>query len=353
MAGTNFLDCSHEVTPVLTVPDNKRAWLGTDIKPADWLFSFDDKAIDEIRTLASVIQDRRHSDHHPADTELPMLADNFNIPHCRQLFKQLKNTLDNTVGFAVADKLPVDDYPTDTMAKVFWLLGQLIGQPVSQKHNSQMIYDVRNTGAAFGYGVRGSVTNVELNFHTDNAFGRVTPQYVGLFCRHPAKKGGVSRFCSLYALHDQIAKSFPHVLERLYQPMYYDRQKEHPEGAPPVTWAPYFSWTTSPDGGQRLRARANTSLVRKGYEVAEATMDTALVDALDAIDEISKQPHFWFEAALEKGQVQYLNNQETGHYRSEFIDFEEADKKRHLYRSWHRSEGHWSYHGEYPSNQST
>ena len=208
-----------------------------------------------------------------------------------------------------------------------------------------MIYDVRDSGSAFGYGVRGSVTNVELNFHTDNAFGQATPEYVGLFCRHPAKQGGVSRFCSLYALHSHIESVSPKALQRLYQPMFFDRQKEHAEGDPPVTLAPYFSWRTTTDGNQKLHARANTSLVRKGYEVAGVQMEKELIHAMDVVDETSAQNQFWYEANLEKGQIQYLNNRETGHYRSQFVDYKEPDKKRHLYRLWHRNEGHPSYHG--------
>ena len=342
----DYLDCSHEASPVVNRPKNKQVWLADELVTDDWKVKITDEALTEIQQLAESIESKVFKTKHPGDSSLPTLPAETNIPHCRQLFTRIKDIIDNGVGFAVADKLPTDDYPADIMSKVFWLLGQLIDQPVSQKHSGQMIYDVRNTGATFGYGVRGSVTNVELNFHTDNAFGRATPDYVGLYCRHPAKEGGVSRFCSLYALHDQIAKSNPLALERLYQPMYYDRQKEHTDNAPPVTWAPYFSWRTDEKGQQRLRTRANASLVRKGYEVAGAQMETQLQEALDTVDEISRQPQFWFEAALEKGQVQYLNNQETGHYRSEFIDFEETEKKRHLYRLWHRSEGHWSYDGQ-------
>ena len=85
-----------------------------------------------------------------------------------------------------------------------------------------------------------SHTSVELNFHTDNAFARMVPDYVGLFCRHPAKSGGVSRFCSLYSVHQRMLEQYPDELARLYQPVLFDRQKEHREGAAPVCLAPYL-----------------------------------------------------------------------------------------------------------------
>ena len=74
-------------------------------------------------------------------------------------------------------------------------------------------------------------------------------------------------------------------------------------------------------------------------------MDEELSEALNCMDEVSAAPQFWYEAELEQGQIQYLNNSEVGHYRSEFSDHEEEHKKRHLYRLWHRDTGTATYHG--------
>jgi alpha-ketoglutarate-dependent taurine dioxygenase len=168
----------------------------------------------------------------------------------------------------------------------------------------------------------------------------MVPDAVGLFCVAAAKSGGVSRFCSLYAVHQRLEQQYPEALTRLYQPMLYDRQKEHGAHEPPVTWAPFFSWR-----GDRLFARANPSLVRKGYEVAGQAMDPELYDALDAVDSVSASEDLWYEAALEPGQIQYLNNHEIGHYRSEFVDHDDLAKRRSLYRLWHRADGTTKYHG--------
>ena len=234
----------------------------------------------------------------------------------------------------------MENYPIDNLLEIYWVLGQCIGRPVAQKWNGQMIYDVADTGADYAYGTRGSYTSVELNFHTDNAFARMVPDYVGLFCRHPAKSGGISRFCSLYSVHQRMLEQYPQALERLYQPVLFDRQKEHRDGAQPVCLAPYFSWRNN-----RLFARANASLIRKGYAVAGESIDATLVAALDAIDEVCAAEDLWYEAPLQRGQVQYLNNHEVGHYRSAFEDFDEPERKRHLYRLWHRAAGSTNYDG--------
>ncbi len=333
LAPDAYVNCSDEVTSVRSIPDDVIAWLGRDIDESQWLVRLSDEALAEIDGAATFIQ------NHPV-ANLARTPDDLELAACRSCFERVSTILNQGVGFAVADRLPVDDYPLETLVELYWVLGQLVAPTVAQKRNGQMIYDVRDTNKQYGYGVRGSWTNVELNFHTDNAFGVMPPDYVGLFCKHPAKEGGISRFCSLYALHERLRTDHPDALQRLYQPMLYDRQKEHHEGEPAVTMAPFFSWR-----GNRLRARANPELVRKGHQVAQLEMDTSLSDALAIVDEVSKSDEFWFEAALEKGQIQYLNNAEIGHYRSEFIDFEDETKKRHLFRLWHRQQGSVCYDG--------
>ena len=329
----DYLDCSGEAGELREPADTRLCWLARDIEEKRWVVQVTPAAIEEIERLAEFLD----------DNPLPMLQcdlDEFSLPACRQLMAKMKHILDDGVGFAVLDRLPAEDYANDLLLKIYWLLGQCIGRPVAQKWNGEMIYDVADTGAAYAYGTRGSKTSVELNFHTDNAFARMVPDYVGLYCRRPALRGGISRFCSLYSVHQRMLEQYPQALARLYQPVLYDRQKEHSPGAATVCLAPYFSWRNG-----RLFARANASLIRKGYQVAGEQMDAALVAALDAIDEVCGAEDLWFEAPLQRGQVQYLNNHEVGHYRSAFEDHDDPGLKRRLYRLWHRDTGNSNYDG--------
>ena len=328
-----YLDCSAEVSAIQQPANERMVWLASDIKPDDYVVRLSADTLSEIERLIGFF----------VDNPLPLLQrklDELELPACRATMAKMKSILDDGVGFAVLDRFPMENYPIDNLLEIYWVLGQCIGRPVAQKWNGQMIYDVADTGADYAYGTRGSYTSVELNFHTDNAFARMVPDYVGLFCRHPAKSGGVSRFCSLYSVHQRMLEQYPQALERLYQPVLFDRQQEHRDGAEPVCLAPYFSWRNN-----RLFARANASLIRKGYEVAGEPMDATLVAALDAIDEVCAAEDLWYEAPLQRGQVQYLNNHEVGHYRSAFEDFDEPERKRHLYRLWHRESGSTSYDG--------
>ena len=201
------------------------------------------------------------------------------------------------------------------MISVFWIIGQLIGRPVAQKFDGTMIYDVTDSGEEFSYGVRGSHTRVELNFHIDNAFGMTVPHYVGLLCWQTAQSGGVSRFCSLYSLHNRLLTDYPEILEVLYQPMIYDRQAEHHPQAAKTTLAPFFQWD-----GKRLLCRANISLIRKGHGVAGQEINYALDKALIVVEDLLADPAIWVEMQLRPGDIHYLNNINIAHYRSGFID---------------------------------
>ncbi len=324
---------AREVTPAHSefVAD-ERVWLADDIGPDDWAVRLDDNALEEIREMIGQL----------AAAPLPMLLltpELFNIPQLRDVYARAKNILDQGCGFCVVDGLPMDDYAIDDMVSCFWVLGQMIGRTVAQKWDGTMVYDVSDTKQSYHtQGVRGSYTNVELVFHTDNAFGLSVPDYVGLLCRYPAVEGGLSRFCNLYSLHNRLLEQHPEALRRLYQPMLFDRQAEHAPGAPETSRAPFFRWANG-----KLSARANTSLVRKGYEVAGVPMDAELVSALDRLDEVSTSKDLWIEAPIKRGQMQYLNNHELGHYRSTFKDHDDPSKKRHLYRTWHRQVGRRTY----------
>ncbi len=314
----------HEIT-------DHRAWTRDTVQDARWTVPLPSAAIAEVLALAGAV----------ARQPLPLLMlspDQFALPSCRETMARVKAILRDGIGVALVDRLPLDRLTKEQAIAAHWVLGQLIATPVAQKWDGTMIYDVTDTGRQHGYGVRGSWTNVELSFHTDNSFGVAPPDHVGLLCLMPAREGGISRFCSLYTVHNEMLRRHPRQLARLYRPFYYDRQAEHAPGAPKVAWTPCLRY----EGG-RLRARFAPFLIHKGYGLMETPLDTEAEDALEALADVMKDTRLWMEFTIERGQLQYLNNQEFAHYRSEFKDDE--TRKRHLVRLWFRESGRRFYDG--------
>lgn len=323
-----------ESAAMLDAPmDRAEAWLAADIRSEACIVRLGTAAREELLRIAEQMRAE----------PLPVLLRDpgqFDMRVLRGEMVRARALLDGRPGIAVIDRMPLDVMDEQEAVAVFWTLGKLIGRPVAQKWDGTMLYDVMDKGEAYSYGVRGSYTNVELLFHTDNAFAIAPPDYVALLCIRPACAGGVSRFCSVGAVHNRMLAEYPRELERLYRCVLWDRQAEHAAGAPKVTRAPVFRYE---DG--RLSARLNASLIRKGYDVAGVTMDAATRDAVAALEEVADSADLWFELPIERGQLQYLNNRTIAHYRSAFEDHDDPTRKRHLVRTWHREAGSPAYDG--------
>lgn len=329
----SLVDPRASVTMLDYVVQGPRAWTRHTVEATHWTVQLADRAVAEIDAMVDTMR------HAP----LPMLLrtpGQFELSACGHAMAQIKTNLTDKMGLAVLDGLPLDRLTQDEAAAVYWVLGGLLAMPVATKWDGTMLYDVTDTGRRFGYGVRGSWTNVELSFHTDNAFGVTLPSYVSLLCFYPALEGGVSRFCSLYAVHNELLRAQPRLLRRLYAPAYFDRQAEHAPDAPKVSWAPTFCYD-----GQRLTARLSPGLIRRGYQMVGKSMDNELSEALEVLETVLNHPDLGVEFTVQRGQIQYLNNLECAHYRSTFTDHPNPALKRHMVRMWYREDGRRSYDG--------
>ena len=99
----------------------------------------------------------------------------------------------------------------------------------------------------------------------------------------------------------------------------------------------------APDG--TVRARLALGEIYAGYELRGERLDNETASALAAVQTVFDRPELHVELGFEAGQIQYVNNRATGHARTEFVDFAEPDRKRHLVRLWLRDAGRRGYRG--------
>ncbi len=252
----------------------------------------------------------------------------------------IRSLLDVGPGIAVVNGINTDGCSLDEIKSLFWLIGNAFDRVVATKWDGTMIYDVRDTRRPAGYGVRGSTTNRELSFHTDNAFGTLLPKRVGLYCIRQAEKGGASRVCSLNTVFNHMLEHHGKLLERLFEPMFYDRQAEHAASAPKVMRVAMFDF----EQGQ-LAARLTPNLVRNGYELLGLEMDSVLSEALDMLEQVLAIDNFSVQFSLKSDQMQFINNLNMAHSREAFSDLDDHDSQRHLLRTWYRSTAGRAYDG--------
>src|SRR5438067_10155165 len=121
---------------------------------------------------------------------------------CEEDIVPVRSALEDGRGFAIIVPGPAGRFSPDELRAAYWLVGQLLGRPVEQNVQGELLYDVRDTGQDVRYGARFSVTNAESTFHTDNSFGADVLDYVGLLCINSARSGGDSQVVSGYAVRD-------------------------------------------------------------------------------------------------------------------------------------------------------
>ena len=322
------------VAPLILQEDIRdgRVWRREEISPRDWLVSLPQRCIEELDAVAR----RVRRDPLPA---ILLSPDQFSLAACAEVIGRLREKLRAGIGLAVLDRVPVERYAPEENQALAWLLGSLLGRLVAQKWNGTMLYDVRDTGQALEYGVRRSVTNLDLTFHTDAPWLDLPPEIVGLYCINPAIEGGVSRFVSLCSVHNELRHRHRDLLPRLYRPFPWDRQAEHTPDDTKTARCPIFHYD-----GQTLLARCNEKLVNSGADLAGDPLDGEGQEALEAMRAIVDSPELWVEFTVERGQVQYINNRQFAHSRTNFKDALEPLLKRHMIRLWTREEGQRTFH---------
>ncbi|MBS0525672.1 MAG: TauD/TfdA family dioxygenase [Proteobacteria bacterium] len=313
----------------------REAWTRDDIGDDDYRIALSRKAQSELLDAARTL--RRQP--------VPLLAlrsDSVDLPACHEAMEKVHAVLTHGPRFALLQGLPLDQLSLDEAKALYWILSSMLARPVAQKLDGTMIYDVHDTGrkALPGSGVRPDKTNIGLQFHNDNSYNLTMPEFVGLLCVRQAKDGGMSRVMSFATAHNALRERHREVLPRLYQPFWFDRQREYHPGEPETFAAPVFI-----RNGERLQARLSLHQIRGGYALKGGIVDNETTAALEAVKDVFADTSLQYQFRLQPGDIQYVANREIGHSRTEFHDFEEAERRRLLIRLWLRNDGAQGYIG--------
>lgn len=324
--------------PLVKEINRPSAWTVKDLESRSWLVSLPPACWQELEHAIGQLREHDGPVH-----EIDSSA--FELSATHEFAQSLRKTqLDRGPGFAVVDRFPVQDYSKGDLTKAYWLLASQVSRPVAQTYPGRVLFDVHDIGVGDkmvpGSGIRATVTNLDLNFHNDNCFNTVMPDYVGLLCLRSARSGGVSKTISFHSVHNILAQENTGLLERLYQPIWWDRHREHGPEELPYVANPVFEVS-----GDVALARFSNYNIRGGYRLRGEEPDPLLRDALDRLIELFESPELQHRFTMEPGQIQFVNNRFVGHARSNFEDHDDPDRKRHLVRLWLRDWGSKEYGG--------
>ena len=248
----------------------------------------------------------------------------FPLPTLGPVLDSIARDVIDGRGFALIRGVPVERYSRLEAAIAFWGVGLYLGVPVSQNAKGHLLGHVKDLGGTSfaNPSNRGYETHDKLPYHSDSC------DVVGLLCLHPSKTGGESTIVSSVTIHNEMLRRRPDLVAALAQPIYRDRRGEIPEGADPWYQLPVFNYcqgylTTSWQGGYIRSARR--------FEELPAP-PAALDEALDMFARLCRE--LCVSMDFHPGDIQLLHNHVVVHSRTEYEDFEDPARKRHLLRLW-------------------
>jgi hypothetical protein len=257
---------------------------------------------------------------------IPFAADDFPVGALAERIASIRHDLEHGTGVALVRGLDVDKYGLDDVKLIYWGLGAHIGNGLAQSPRGEAVIDVIDTGADMYKNptVRAFHTKQKLSFHNDQG------DVVGLLCYRHAKSGGLSRIVSSAAIHNEIVATRPDLARILYQPFYHDVRGEEPKGRKPYYAEPRFAVFKG-----RFYGQHSPNYVRSAQRFPEVPrLQPEQLEAMDLIDTLCNEPRFQLDMDFRRGDIQFLNNHNVLHSRTEYEDFPDPGQKRHLLRLW-------------------
>ncbi len=300
--------------------DIPAAWIGKEMaaNPEQWLVELSRDQIAELENAAEHFLKLKRDIGE-------ITAGDFPLSDFADYLRQLRTKLINGVGIEVLRGLPIAKYSQEFAATIFCGIGAHLGSARSQNADGHILGHVRDTGAnPEDSKTRIYQTNARQTFHTDSA------DVVGLLCIREAKEGGRSLLVSAVSIYNAMVETRPDLVKLLFDPIATDRRGEVPEGMLPYMTIPPLSWH---DG--KLTVFYQRQYIDSAQRFPDAPrLSGAHIEALNMFDTLANDPNLHFSMQLQPGDMQFVYNHSQLHDRTEFIDWSETEKRRHLFRLW-------------------
>lgn len=294
------------------------AWTAADLDAdQSWKHPLSAGDIAELDALVEQLDSR-------ISTVLDIKKDNIDLPTLGPRLAAIGDDIINGRGLALIRGVPVDRYTRQQSAIAFWCIGLFVGVPASQNAKGHLLGHVADLGGTSFKNPknRGYQTHDSLPFHCDSC------DVVGLLCLHPSKSGGESTVTSSLNIYNEMLKRRPELAAALAEPIYRDRRNEIPPGKDPWFQMPVFNFfdgflTVSWQGGYIRSAQRFEELPRHSQD---------LIDGIEMFSDLARDLAYSMD--FRQGDIQFLHNHVTVHSRTEYEDFPEPERKRHLLRLW-------------------
>lgn len=295
--------------------DRKIAWIGSDLNKEKISVDLGPRQLAALDEVFQRLAAKPMTEITRADTGHPDL-DQF----CADVLSEVQNGR----GLVLVRGFPVDRYSMDDIQKLNWIISTQFGDLVPQNALGERLRLIQNEPRKTGeQSASGTKSKDDLAMHTDNA------EVFVLTCVRQAMSGGETQFTNAMAIHNEMLKTRPDLLEILYRGFPWHRRGEQRDDQPAITPfnVPVFSNTDGYISVQIAFGSITSAALTMGRPL------TALEnEALDYLRELTER--LQFEMRFAPGEIAVINNLTMFHGRSEYIDYPEPERKRVLLRVW-------------------
>lgn len=281
---------------------------------------FSDKHIEEIDKIASNLDYYYKLKIEILRKELETLS---------ELFDEIYSCLVDGQGVYLLQGFPVKRYTIDKIKLIYQILGKLLGKVLPQNIKKEVITDIINLKKDDIANIRGYLTDIELEFHTDAC------DFVALLCLDKASIGGISKVASSSLIYEIASGIAPDIVKVGFSELPIKNVENSDLNRP-------FSFPVYKLFEDKIYSRLVPGYTKSFLNNCTDDKEQKLqLDLLNLIQMIADSPGCHFSMELEPGDIQFLNNNKTYHSRTKFSNSKEHT--RHLLRLWLRNEGHSVY----------
>lgn len=298
---------------------SESAWKARDLIQDEkrWVYELTEHDKQEIETALLLALERN-------TPLLEFSANEFPLPNFSSALKRAAQECEFGRGVFIIRGIPVAGKSEKEARIIAWGIGIHLGVPLVQNSNYDLIVDVRDKGVDSNISLRGNSSNSSIDFHVDNA------DIVTLLCWKNGFTGGISRVASSVTIHNEMAINFPHHLSELYTPLPFIDLSKKNDDHNNFFMSPIFGFEKAIFASRYYRVR---NLAAR--DIAAAPKLTAKqIEAINIFHDIASDSDVYIEMQLQPGDLQMLNSHVTCHARTAFVDGEQEEQKRHLFRQW-------------------
>jgi hypothetical protein len=292
-------------------------WTREDLtRNTDWIVHVEPADVEELQAAVAGV-------HKQGLSLLEITPERFPLPRLSKKLAAISQELESGRSIVQMRGLPVESLSTEERKALIWGLGTYLGTGLSQSKIGDYLGEVTDLNVQMGASdARGYRSKGLSRFHFDRC------DVVGLLCIRRAKEGGESRVVSASAVHNEILRRRPDLLEVLYQDFYHSRQGEEAPGEKPWFKVPLFSMHQA-----FFTAQLSFLYIESAQRFPDVPrLTNQQKEALALVSEVCNE--LYVESPFLPGDLQLLNSHVTWHCRAGYEDHPEPERRRLLYRLW-------------------